>query len=111
MILNAIKTLVNIPDQIFLISEEILKRIKDFKIKAYQQDSESLDIEETLIALAISAATNPTAKLGLDQLPKLKNTEMHATHIPRKGDESPIRKLNINLTTDGKLGGEKLYLN
>jgi uncharacterized protein (UPF0371 family) len=111
VILNAIKTLADIPDQIFLISEDIIEKIKDFKINAYQQDSESLDIEETLIALAISAATNPTAKLGLDQLPKLKNTEMHTTHIPRRGDESPIRKLNINLTTNGKISGEKLYLN
>ena len=62
------------------------------------------------MALAISAATNPTAKLALDQLSKLKNTEMHTTHILKKGDESPIRNLGINLTTDGRITGGKLYL-
>ncbi|MFH1439924.1 MAG: DUF1846 domain-containing protein [Candidatus Woesearchaeota archaeon] len=109
-ILNAIKTLADIPDQIHLISEDIIQNIKKFKISAYKQDSESLDVEETLVALAISAATNPTAKLALEQLSKLKNTEMHSTLISKKGDESPIRKLGINLTTDGKLNGNKLFM-
>ncbi|MBU1974165.1 MAG: DUF1846 family protein, partial [Nanoarchaeota archaeon] len=57
-----------------------------------------------------SAATNPTAKLALDHLSTLKNVEMHTTHVLKKGDESPIRKLGINLTTDGKISGKKLYL-
>lgn len=110
VLLNAIKVLARIPDEISLISEEIIKHIKEFKMKAYHEGAESLDVEETLIALAISAETNPTAKLALEQLTKLENTEMHATHIPKKGDESPIRKLKINLTTDGKISGERVYL-
>ena len=109
-VLNALKVLAGIPDQILLISEDIIKQIKDFKINAYNESSESLDVEQTLIALAISAATNPTAKLALEQLPKLKNMEMHTTHLPKKGDESPIRKLGINLTTDGHLTSRKLYV-
>ncbi|MFH1276165.1 MAG: DUF1846 domain-containing protein [Candidatus Woesearchaeota archaeon] len=109
-ILNAIKVLANIPDEIKLIPENIIQRIKDFKFNAYSEDAENLDVEQALTALAVSTGTNPTAKLALEQLPKLKNTEMHITHIPKKGDESPIRKLGINLTTDGKIGGGKLYL-
>lgn len=109
VILNAIKTMAKIPDQIQLISEEIIKQIKNFKITAYKEDSESLDVEETLIALAISSSTNPTAKLALEQLSKLKNTEMHSTHILKKGDESPLRKLGINHTTDSVMSGNKLF--
>jgi uncharacterized protein (UPF0371 family) len=109
VILNAIKVLAGIPDAILLLSEEIIQQIKGFKSNVYGEGSGNLDLEETLIALAISATTNPTAKLALDQLSKLKNTEMHTTHILKKGDESPIRKLGINLTTDGKLPGTKLY--
>ena len=111
VLLNAIKTLANIPDPILLISEQIIQQIKEFKVTAYKETAETLDVEETLIALAISASTNPTAKLALEQLPKLKNTEMHTTHIPKKGDESPIRKLGINLTTDGVIAGNKLFMN
>jgi uncharacterized protein (UPF0371 family) len=111
VLLNAIKKLANIPDSILLISEQIIQQIKTLKVTAYKETAETLDVEETLIALAISAATNPTAKLALEQLPKLKNTEMHTTYIPKKGDESPIRKLGVNLTTDGKLAGNKLYIN
>ncbi|MBU0460426.1 MAG: DUF1846 domain-containing protein [Nanoarchaeota archaeon] len=110
VILNSIKVLAGIPDAIYLLSEEIIKQIKDFKSNAYGENTGSLDVEETLIALAISAATNPTAKLALDHLSTLKNVEMHTTHVLKKGDESPIRKLGINLTTDGKISGKKLYL-
>lgn len=109
-ILNVLKVLAHIPDQILLISEEILEQIRNFKMKAYGEKAESLDVEQTLIALAISATTNPTAKLALEQLPKLRNTEMHATHLPKKGDEAPLRKLGIHLTSDGRISGKKLYL-
>jgi uncharacterized protein (UPF0371 family) len=109
VILNAVKVLAGIPDSILLLSEEVINQIKMFKTNAYCEGSGNLDIEETLIALAISAITNPTAKLALDQLPKLKNMEMHSTHLLKRGDESPIRKLGINLTTDGKLTGTQLY--
>jgi uncharacterized protein (UPF0371 family) len=107
-LLNAIKVLANIPDEIKLISENIIDQIKNLKKIAYGEEAGSLDLEETLTALAISTTINPTAKTAIEQLPKLKNTEMHTTHIPKKGDESPLRKLGVNLTSDGKLSGEKL---
>jgi len=110
VILNAVKVLAGIPDSICLISEEIINLIRGFKTNSYNESSESLGLQEVLIALAISTATNPTAKLALEQLPKLKNTEMHTTHIMNKGDEAPIRKLGINLTTDGIFPGSRLYL-
>jgi len=65
-------------DSILLLSEEVINQIRMFKTNAYNEGSGNLDIEETLIALAISAITNPTAKLALDQLPQLKNMEMHS---------------------------------
>jgi uncharacterized protein (UPF0371 family) len=108
-LLNAIKFVAGIPDQIELISAEVLGQIKDFKTNHYNEDAESLDVASTLIALAISAATNPTAKLALQQLSKLKNSEIHTTHLPNRGDEDSLRKLGINLTTDGLVSSNKLY--
>jgi len=63
----------------------------------------SLNVEETLIALAMSSATNPMAKTALKKLEDLSNCEMHITHLPTQGDEAGLIRLNINATTDAKL--------
>ena len=63
----------------------------------------SLDLEEIIIALAISSETNPTAKKALKKLKELKNCEMHITHLPKQGDEAGLMRLNMNVTTDAKL--------
>ncbi len=110
VILNAIKELSKIPDPINLISEKVICGIKNFKVKAYGENAETLDVEETLIALAVSSISDPKARLALEQLPLLKNAEMHTTIAPSKSNEFLIRKLGINLTTDGKVSGNKLYL-
>ena len=36
----------------------------------------------------------------MKELGKLKDCEMHMTHIPSDGDEGGLRKLGINMTTD-----------
>ena len=101
-ILNAIKTLANIPDEIHLLSSNVLENITDFKKGVLGTKSESLNIEETIISLAISAATNPTAAIGIKMLGRLKGCEMHVTHVLSNGDEAGLRKLGLNVTTDGK---------
>ncbi|HSW10900.1 MAG TPA: DUF1846 domain-containing protein [Bacillota bacterium] len=102
MALNAIKQLARLPDAIHLLSPSVIGSINHLKSDVLQGRSESLDLSETLIALAISAATNPAAELGLGQLPRLKNCEMHTTHAPSHGDEDALRKLGINVTTDAR---------
>ncbi len=102
VILNAIKTLGDIPDDIHLLSSKILKNITDFKRRTLATKSESLNVEETLISLSISAATNPTAGAAIKMLRKLRGCEMHVTHMPSNGDEAGMRKLGLNVTTDGK---------
>jgi uncharacterized protein (UPF0371 family) len=101
-ILNAIKTLADIPDEIHLLSSNVLEKITDLKKGVLGAKSESLNVGETMISLAISAATNPTAAVGIKMLGKLKGCEMHVTHVLSNGDESGLRKLGLNVTTDGK---------
>jgi uncharacterized protein (UPF0371 family) len=60
----------------------------------------SLDLDETLISLSISAATNPAAQLAIDKIKELKGCEVHITHIPTPGDEAGLRRLGVNLTSD-----------
>ncbi len=102
-ILNAIKELAKIPDEIDLLSSNVIHNISNLKKTILGGRSASLNIEEALIALAISAATNPMAELGLKTLKELRGCEMHTTHIPAEGDEIPLIKIGINITNDAKL--------
>lgn len=103
VILNAIKELAKIPDEIDLLSPNVIRKISNLKKTVLSGKSESLNVQEALIALAISAATNPMAELGLKTLKELKGCEMHTTHILTEGDEAPLRKMGINVTSDAKL--------
>jgi uncharacterized protein (UPF0371 family) len=109
LILNAVKAISGIPDRIHLLSPQIIESIRRFKKEVYDSKSISLDLEETLIALSISAPTNPTTQVAMEQLKELKGCEMHLTHIPTPGDEAGIRKLGINLTTDPNFASKNLF--
>jgi uncharacterized protein (UPF0371 family) len=110
LILNAVKTLANIPDEILLLSPHVISQIAKLKEGILDADSESLDLEETLIALAISATTNHTAELAMKKLVELRTCEVHMTHIPTPGDEVGLKRLGVNLTTDGKFSSRNLFV-
>jgi len=68
-----------------------------------------LHTDEVLVALAISAATNPTAELALKSLKELRSCEAHSTVLLSQVDESTFRKLGVNLTCEPKYQTKKLY--
>ncbi|MFA6610422.1 MAG: DUF1846 domain-containing protein, partial [Candidatus Omnitrophota bacterium] len=109
LILNAVKVLANIPDEILLLSPHIITQISVLKEEILNAEASSLDLEETLIALSISATTNHTAELAMRKLTDLKGCEMHMTHIPTPGDEVGLKRLGVNLTTDGKFSSRNLF--
>jgi uncharacterized protein (UPF0371 family) len=110
LVLNAVKTLANIPDEILLLSPQIISQISTLKEGILKGDAESLDLEETLIALSISATTNHTAEIAMKKLVELRGCEMHITHIPTPGDEVGLKMLGVNLTTDGKFSSRNLFV-
>jgi uncharacterized protein (UPF0371 family) len=110
LILNAVKVLANIPDEILLLSPHIINQIAKLKEGIFDSDSESLDLEEALIALSISATTNHTAELAMLRLVSLRGCEVHMTHIPTPGDEVGLKRLGVNLTTDGKFSSRNLFV-
>lgn len=65
--------------------------------------------DEILIALSICAATNPTAALALEQLPKLKDCEAHSSVILSRVDENVFKKLGVHLTCEPQYQTKKLY--
>ncbi len=102
-IINALKYISNIPEDIDLLPESLINSIKELKKKIVKNSTPSLDVSEILIALAISSSTNPTAKRCIENLPELYGCEMHTTHLLTRGDENGLRDLGINLTTDAEL--------
>ena len=109
LVLKAVKTLAAIPDKIHLLSPAIIESVGNMKDKILGGRTISLNLEETLIALAISATTNPAAQLGLEKLPELRGCELHSTHIPTPGDESGLRKLGVNVTSDPNFPSKNLF--
>ncbi len=109
LILNAIKRLAKLPDELHLLSPNVIESIASFKKNILNARSVSLDTEETFIALSISAATNPGAQLAMERLKELKGCEMHMTHMPTPGDEAGLRRLGINLTSDPNFSSKSLF--
>lgn len=109
LVLNAIKQLAEIPDKIHLLSPKIIDNIRYLKKDILVLKQEILDLEETLIALSMSAATNPTAELAMEKLKDFSGCEVHLTHIPTPGDEVGLRRLKVNLTADGNFPSQDLY--
>ena len=101
-VLNATKALAGIPDNIDLLPAAVIENLTRLKREQLGEQGESLDVTEILIALAISAASNPAADAGLQALRPLRGCEMHMTHIPTGGDQVGLRRLGINLTTDAE---------
>jgi uncharacterized protein (UPF0371 family) len=101
-LLNAIKTIAKIPDEIDVISPNVIQSLIQLK-NLMKLNSTSLDVKETLNALAASAVTDEKARKCIDALDKLKGCEMHTTHLVNEGNEKTLSQIGLNLTTDAKL--------
>ena len=109
MLLNALKVLAGIPDDLELLSTTIIEPIQKMKTGVLGNHNPRLHTDEVLIALSICAATNATAKKALDQLPKLRGTEGHSSVILSRVDEQTFKKLGVNMTNEPKYQTKKLY--
>lgn len=109
MILNALKYLAGIRDSVTLLPKAILEPICELKTKSLGGHNPRLHLDEILLALSISAVTNPLAEMALEQLPKLKGCQSHCTVILSEMDNSTLRKLGIDNTCDPVYETKKLY--
>ncbi|MBL7223123.1 MAG: DUF1846 domain-containing protein [Candidatus Brocadiae bacterium] len=109
LILNAIKTLACIPDEIHLLSPHILQSIGSLKNDILNTRSMSLDLDEALIALSVSAATNPTAQAAMGKLNDLAGCDVHLSHIPSPGDEAGLKRLGVHLTSEPNFSSKNLF--
>ena len=109
VLLNALKTLAGIRDEIMLLPPAVIEPVQELKCKYLGNHNPRLHTDEVLVALSVSAATNPGAAMALQQLPKLKAAEAHTTVILSGVDVNVFRRLGMNLTSDPKYQTHKLY--
>lgn len=109
VVLNAIKKLAGLADEIMLISPIVLEPIIRLKSEMLLSRYPVLKLEEVLQALSISAATNHTAELALQRLPQLRGCEAHCSDIITADDASTFRKLGINFTMEPQFPTTDLY--
>ena len=105
LLLNALKALGDIRDELRLISPVVIGPIQHLKVDHLGNRNPRLHTDEILIALSISAATNPTAELAMEQLNKLRGCEVHSTVILSPVDEKTFKRLGVNLTCEPRYKG------
>ena len=109
MLLNALKALGGIDDEIPLLQPQIIEPVQELKCKYLGNHNPRLHTDEVLVALSVSAATSEMAARAIEQLPKLKGLEAHTTVILSPVDENVFRRLGVNLTSDPVYQTHKLY--
>ena len=97
--LNALKTLSKIPDEVNLISPSVLEPILEIKNKTSNFKESYLKLGEVLIALSICSTTNPVVEKALERLDKLAGTELHSTHMITDEEMIILSNLGINATS------------
>lgn len=107
LLINAMKELTHIPDEIDLLSPSVLEPIQKFKSKT--KEHETLNLQEVIIALSICSVTNPIIAKAFKNLKKLAGCEAHASYIVTNGDKNEFRNLKINLTMEPVFYSNDLY--
>ena len=109
LLLNALKAVGGIDDQFELISAQVLEPVCRLKTEYLGHRNPRLHTDEVLMALTISALTNPLAELAQQQLPKLRGCDAHFTVILSEVDESLLKRLGINVSCEARYETKKLY--
>lgn len=109
VVLNSIKLLAGITDELPLISPIVLEPIVRLKKDILGSRYPVLKLEEVLQALSISAATNPTAEMAMSHLPELRGCDAHCSDIITRDDESTFIKLGVYYTCEPQYPTKDLY--
>lgn len=94
------KYLSKISDDIHLISPVVIEPIITLKTQVLEGKNGTLTAEEILNALCVCCATNPIAKLAVDNLHGLRDCQAHSTAMLSQVEEQLFRKLGVDITSD-----------
>ena len=110
VVLNAVKVLADIPDRVHLIAPQVIQSVKQMKHDILKGKYTSLNLDEALIGLAISSATDPVALRAVERLADLTDCEMHMTHNVTPGDEAGLRRVGLRCTSDPVFAASELFV-
>ena len=108
-LLNSLKYLAGIDDEVKLIAPEVLKPIMDLKLNHLGNHNPRLHTDEILIALSMSAVTDPMAEKAMEQLSALHGSEVHSIVVLASVDDGVFKKLGVNVTWEPVQQAKKLY--
>ena len=108
MVLNAIKKLAGIQDDMLIISPPIFESMSSTKA-GILHDKSSLNLEEVIMALTLTKLINPFAELALKEIPNPNGCIAHCTAILSDKDEQALRALGIDITSNPEFSNNNLY--
>lgn len=109
VLLNALKTLAGLDDDLHLISPSVIEPIQTLKTEYLGSKNPRLHTDEVLIALSICAATDKNAQLALEQIPKLNGCQAHSSVMLSSVDLKQFKRLNVQLTSEAKYENKIIY--
>ena len=109
LLLNALKALGGIDDELLLISADVLEPICALKTNYLKHKNPRLHTDEVLMSLTISALSNPVANAAKEQLSNLHGSNAHFSVIISEEDEKILRRLGINVSCEAKYENKSLY--
>ena len=109
LLLNAVKTLGKLDDDIHLIAPTAIEPIQTLKVKYLGGKNPRLHTDEILIALSMCAATDTNAQIALEQLPKLHGCQAHTSVMLSSVDLKVFKRLGIDLTSEPIYENKKIY--
>jgi hypothetical protein len=98
LLLNALKQLAGVDDEVHLIAPTVIDPIQHLKVDHLGNRNPRLHTDEVLLALSICAATDPAAEAAMEQLEKLRGCQVHSSVILSPVDEKVFKRLGIHLT-------------
>ena len=108
-LLNCLKKLGGIDDDVLLISPDVIEPIQKLKTGHMGNRNPCLHTDEVLIALSICAVTDKYAAAALERIGSLQGCEAHSTVILSRVDENVFRRLGVNITFEPAYQTTRLY--
>ncbi len=109
LLMNALKGVSGVDDQLYVISDEVLEPICHLKTEHLKSKNPRLHSDETLLALSISSVTNPIAEQMIDSIDKLRGCDAYFSVIISATDEKLYRTLGINVCCEPKYEQHRYY--
>jgi uncharacterized protein (UPF0371 family) len=99
-VLNSLKVLAGIEDGVYLLGQNVLEPVCEFKRKIYGDKCVRLNLYDVLSSLALSARTDHLAERAFSKLSELAYAEAHSSHILDSTDLSMLKSLKVNISSE-----------